>query len=216
MNNTNRGLNRFGVFVFGLVLFAVGIAAVLAAALPEWSQAWKSVAGSVDEQAKTVIDSTTIAGLETSWLLIALPVICLVLIVVLIAFIVRHGRGQSAILVKSADGADALGGSVIVDGRVAEQAIQHALDTHPGLVSSDVSTFAVKGTPVLRITTNVRRGVSPQAVRSFVDETVAAWDSVLGREVPVLIQINAGLATRVAKATRVAPGTVPPADPATE
>jgi hypothetical protein len=33
-------------------------------------------------------------------------------------------------------------------------------------------------------------------VRGFVDDTVTAWDSVLGREVPVLIQITGGMATK--------------------
>ena len=91
----------------------------------------------------------------------------------------------------------------MIDGAVAEDAIQHALDHHPGLISSTVSTYRVRRTPALKITANVRRGVSPQEIRSFIDDTVTAWDTALGRELPVVIQINAGLITRVAKSTRL-------------
>ena len=209
MNNTNRGLNRFGIFVVGLVLLVVGAAAAAAAAIPEWLKTWKSVAGSVDDSVGDVVENTAAGPAGQSWLLLAIAAACLVLIVLLAVFIFRQGRGHTRVLVTDAAAGprgEKTEGAVIIDGAVAEQSIRAALETHPGLMSTSVSTFAVKRTPVLRITTTVRRGVSPQAVRSFVDETVAAWDTVLGREVPVLIQINAGLASRVAKATRVAPG----------
>jgi len=209
MNSTNRALNRIGTFIVGLVLFAVGGAAALAAAIPDWMEPWTSASSNVDDTVTNVFDTTKIASLDQTWLFIAIPVLCVVLIVLLLVFAFRQGHGRSAILVDDSSARSStrsVDGSVIVDSKVAEQAIQHALDEHPGLVSSDVTTYTVKRTPVMRITTNVRRGVSPNAIRTFVDETVDAWDGVLGREVPVLIQINAGLTTRVAKATRVAPG----------
>ena len=207
MNNTNRALNRFGVFVFGLVLVAVGTAAALAVAVPDWFDGWKAASSAVEEQSPRVIRTTTVEVLGQSWLLALIPAICILLIVLLIAFIVRQGNGRTAILLTESVTAPAddpgAGGSVTVDAKVAERVIQHALDEYPALVSSTVSTYRVGRVPALKITANVRRGVSPRVVRAFIDETLVAWDAVLGREVPVLIQLNAGLATRIAKTTRV-------------
>ena len=207
MNNTNRALNRFGVFVFGLVLVAVGTAAALAVAVPDWFDGWKAASSAVEEQSPRVIRTTTVEVLGQSWLLALIPAICILLIVLLIAFIVRQGNGRTAILLTESVTAPAddpgAGGSVTVDANVAERVIQHALDEYPALVSSTVSTYRVGRVPALKITANVRRGVSPRVVRAFIDETLVAWDAVLGREVPVLIQLNAGLATRIAKTTRV-------------
>jgi len=208
MNNTNRVLNRIGVFLFGIVVLALGAAAALAAATPEWFERWKSVAASVGDSSADVIERTTLGGLGQSWLLIAIPAACVVLIVLLVVSVFRQGHGRTQTLVddRPARKTGSTDGSVFVDGKVAEESLQHAIGTHPGIVSSNVSTFDVKRTPVLRITVNVRRGISPAAIRTFVDDTVRAWDSVLGREIPVLVQINAGIATRLAKATRVLPG----------
>lgn len=207
MNSTNRALNRLGILLVGLMLVGLGATAVLAAAVPDWLDAWKAFSADAADSTAEIVRTTQLAGLERSWLLIAVPVVCIVAIVLLLLFVFRHGRGHSRTLVNEpASRADHNGGgSVIVEGKVAERALQEALDGHPGVISTDVSTFAVKGTPVLRITANVRRGVSPQVVRAYVDRMVAALDDVLGTEVPVFIQLNAGLATRVASATRVIP-----------
>ena len=133
--------------------------------------------------------------------------VCLILIVLLVVFAFRQGQGHARALVTEKVSPNTeqsvTGGTIVVEGKVAEQAIGQALDSHPEIVSSSVSTYLVAKTPALRITTQVRRGASPQVVRAYIDETVAAWDTLLGKEVPVLIQINGGFATRTAKASRV-------------
>ena len=49
MNNTNRALNRIGIFLVGLVLFALGASAAAAAAIPDWLDAWKSGSATVSD-----------------------------------------------------------------------------------------------------------------------------------------------------------------------
>lgn len=233
MNNTNRALNRVVLLLFGLVLVALGVAAAGAAVVPDLLDQWKSIAGTAQEGSADVVKATTIDGFGHSWILIVVPLLCLLLIVLLLVFIFRQGQGHSRALVTHKGGTESTAtgtvipspgageGTVVIDGKVAEQAIQQALDGHPALVSSSVSTYLVGRTPALRITAQVRRGASPQVVRVFIDQTVAAWDDVLGREVPVLIQINGGLTTKTARASRIAtPAStnnpnVSPADPAT-
>jgi hypothetical protein len=154
-----------------------------------------------------VLKDSTGYGSAQSWVLIAIAVACLLLIVLLVLSIVRQGHGHTRTLIHenaAATPGTPTGGAVIIDGRVAEQAIQSTLDGHPGLVSSNVTTWKVRGTSVLSITTNVRRGVSPLEIRRFVDSIIADWDAALGRELPVVIQINAGLVTRIAKSSRFA------------
>ena len=208
MNATHRGLNRLGIFLFGFVLLVVGVAAAAAAVVPAWLDRWKSVSADVEKTATGFVKATLLAGLGQSWVLIIIPIVCAILILLLVLFIFRQGHGHThTLLVEKATTTESgtpTGGSVIIDGRVAEQTIQHALDNHPRLISSNVGTYRVRRTPTLMITANVRRGVSPQDIREFIDQTVAAWDWVLGREIPVVIQINAGLITRVAKPTRLA------------
>jgi hypothetical protein len=198
MNNTNRALNRTGILLVGLFLLIVGAAAAVAAALPDWFEQWKSVSAMVDDASADVIANTTVESFGQSWLLILIAVMCLVLIALLVVFVFRQGHGHTRALVteKARDTTTSTGGSLVIDGRVAEQAIQQTLDGHPDIVSSSVSTYLVKRTSALKITTRVRRGASPSTVRGFVDDTVTAWDSVLGREVPVLIQITGGMATK--------------------
>ena len=208
MNNTNRALNRMGILLVGLVLLVVGAGAAAAASVPDWLDAWKTASSTVADRSSDVVADTAIAPGGGSWLLVVVVAACVVLIALLAVFALRQGRGRTRALFSErveATAADGVAGSVTIDGKVAEQAIQHALDGHPSLTSSSVDTFLVKRTPVLRITANVRRGVSPHSVRTFVDETVAAWDGLLGREIPVLVQINAGLAAKVAGATRLEP-----------
>ena len=214
MNNTNRALNRLGLLLLGLVLLAIGSAAAVAAANPDWFERWQSLATTVETASNDVVAATTLDGLGQSWLLILIPVLALLLIVLLLAFAFRQGQGHARALVteKVTPNTEqpSTGGSIVVEGKVAEQAIRQALDSHPEIVSSSVSTYLVAKTPALRITTQVRRGASPQVVRAYIDETVTAWDGLLGREVPVLIQINGGFATRTAKASRVSTPSIHP------
>lgn len=205
MNNTNRPLNRLGIFLFGLVLLLVGAVVALAAAVPRWLETAKTTGSAIESGASGLLKETTVSGMQQSWLLIVVPVVCLLLIMLLVVFIFRQGRGHGRALVtdsKTRD-ADNPAGAVIVDGKVAEQAIQAALKQHPGIVSSGVTTYLVKRTPALSITASVRRGESPRVVREFIDRTVAAWDEALGREVPVLVQITSGLAAQTRRRTRV-------------
>jgi len=157
MNNTNRGLNRVGIFLFGFVLLVIGAAAASAAAVPSWLEAWGSVSADVEKTTTGMLNATLIAGLDQSWILILLPIVCAILIVLLLLFIFRqgHGRTRTLLIDRGAPPAGTgtpTGGSVMIDGAVAEDAIQHALDHHPGLISSTVSTYRVRRTPALKIT----------------------------------------------------------------
>lgn len=207
MNSTNRGLNRLGIFLFGFVLLVIGVAAVAAAVVPTWLDAWASVAADVRKNSIGFITGPWFGPFAHTGALIVIPLICAILIALLLWSIFRQGHGRTrTLLVETATptgNKKPTGGSVLIDSAVAEQSIQHVLDDHPGLVSSSLTAYKVRGIAVLKITVTVHRGVSPHQIRGFLDDTVAAWDGVLGREIPVVLQINAGMVSRVRKPTRL-------------
>jgi hypothetical protein len=94
MNSTNRALNRVGIALLGLVLLVVGAAVAVAALIPEWLDRWMSASATADSSASDFLQSTELGGGE-SWLLLALPALCVLLIVLLVVFIFRQGLGRT-------------------------------------------------------------------------------------------------------------------------
>ncbi|MBC7725500.1 MAG: hypothetical protein H7146_12280 [Burkholderiaceae bacterium] len=200
MNNTNRFLNRTFAFVVGLVLLVLGVGAVVVGAVQQ-------VRDGFAETAPTVVDTVTgwfaaapVPGLEHSWWYIAIIAVLVLLIVLLLVFIFRQGRGHTGTLFTDAPTGE---GQVTVDSRVAEQLMQSALDAHPELVSSRISTYDVAGTPVLKIRATARRGVSPKLVVDVVESHLASLGAMLGREVPAAIQVSGGFRAQTSKTTRL-------------
>jgi hypothetical protein len=86
---------------------------------------------------------------------------------------------------------------------VAEQALKHALAGRPDLAGATVTTYDVKGTPALKVRLLPRQGVAPHLLAAEISELLAALETVVGRETPVLIHIGAGARTRFGRAERV-------------
>jgi hypothetical protein len=98
MNTTNRALNRIGIFLLGLILLSAGAAVALASVLPEWLDRWMSVSATADSSTSDFLQSTQVDGRE-SWVLVALPAACVLLIVLLAVFIFRQGHGRTRALI---------------------------------------------------------------------------------------------------------------------
>ncbi len=214
MNSTNRALNRAFVFVIGAILLSAGGAGIALATVPAWANAWRHTAPMVRDSVDSAVKNTAVIG-DQSWILIALPAACLVLIALLLVFVFRQGRGRTTLLLDVPDAVSRdsttegeaakhvpYGGGLRLDASLAEQVIEDDLATRTELLSSDVSTFLVKGLPALRITASPRRGVSPQTVQRIVESTLRSWDAALGREVPAFVHVSAGLRARVTRPTR--------------
>lgn len=200
MNNTNRGLNRVGIFLFGLVLLLVGGGVAVAAAVPDWYAAWKVGAKAL---------SGLPAAITAPGYLLLIALVAIILIVLLLVAIFRQGHGRTpTLVVKHEHEGDDTNGSerasaLTIDSSIAEQSIGEALRQYTGLASSSVSTYSVKGVPTLKIAVSARRGVSPRDISDQINDIVRRWDAVLGEEIPVFVKINGGFASRVAKTTRL-------------
>ncbi|MET4783537.1 hypothetical protein [Glaciihabitans sp. UYNi722] len=205
MNNTNRALNRIGIFLFGFVLLVLGGGVAVAAAVPDWLASWRDGAKNVAGSTTDVIKGTPLGNTGQSWLLLVVAIVAVVLIALLLVFIFRQGHGRSGtLLTRKATGSDtSAAGSIMVSSVVAERSIAVALKNYTGIASSSVSTYAVRGVATMQITVSARRGVSPRDIRDYIDQLVRRWDQVLGAETPVFIKINGGFASRVSKPNRL-------------
>ncbi|WEO77427.1 hypothetical protein BJQ94_19085 [Cryobacterium sp. SO2] len=199
MNNTNRVLNRAFVLLVGLLGLAVGAVAVALVAVPDFLQAWSRTAPDVTAALSDVLGRTEVADSGTSWVPVAGLALAAALIVLLVVFIARQGHGHTGRLIEAAPTED---GSTIVDAAVAEQLLTDALHNHEEFVTVAVSTYRVHGTPVLKVSATVRRGVAPRAALTIIERAVHGLDRVLGAEIPVLVQLGGGVRTRMSGRAR--------------
>lgn len=202
MNSTPALLNRILLSVLGLLLLTVGLLLVLLAAVPAvgaWWHAWASGAWNGINQA---FNSTRFPGRQESWLWIVVALALLALMGLMVAWIAQQGKGRSNLLAAEYDPGD-VPGDVRIGGGVAEQALKQALEGRPDLAGATVTTYDVKGSPALKVRLLPRQGVAPHLLAAEVSGLLDALESVVGREIPVLIHIGSGARTRFSRAERV-------------
>ncbi len=199
MNNTNRVLNRTVLIVVGLLALLIGAAVVAVAVVPVVRAGYESVAPSVQRAVMEWMDTLPLLNTSTNWTWIFVLAFLLLIVIVLLALIFRQGHGQEQTLLRENP---TQAGTTIIDSVVAERAIQDSLDDRPEFIASRVSTYRVRGTPVLKVSVTCRRGVSPRDVTTVIENTLTVFDALLGREIPALIQISGGFRARVSRTTR--------------
>ena len=200
MNNTNRALNRILVAFIGLLTLLVGAALVAIAALPAIRAGYRSTAPGIHGAITGWLKTTPLLDTGSSWGWIFALALLLLIVILLLVFIFRQGQGHQDILLRE-DTTQA--GTTIIDSAVAEHVIQDDLDGRPEFVASRVSTYQVRGTPVLKISVTCRRGVSPRDVTTMIESTLNAFDALLGRQIPALLQISGGVRARLSRTTRI-------------
>lgn len=200
MNNTNRAANRLLILLVGILLAALGAVAILIVSLPDVRDGWKSTAPQVRDGLAGWIATGRPAGSTFDWWWLAILAVLVVIIILLLVFVFRQGHGHTGRL---ATDAPTDHGRTVVQSRVAEQSMQEALDDHPELVSSHVSTYLVSGTPVLKVSATARRGVSPKEIVDTVERALDSLEQLLGQAVPASVQVGGGFRSRATKTTRL-------------
>ncbi|MBG6178996.1 hypothetical protein [Arthrobacter sp. CAN_A1] len=203
MNQTPRAINRLLLGLLGAVLMAVG-ATVALLAVPAVATWWQSAAAGLGRSITELLDQTTLAGQQDSWLWIVVALVMLLAVVLMVAWVAAQGRGRSGTLaqetgIETPDDA----GRVTINGSVAEQALKAALQERGDLVNAAVTTYDFDGEPALRVRVFPRSGVSPHEVATEVTDLVEALDLLVGRQTPVLISISSGARTRFTRTERV-------------
>lgn len=204
MNQTPRVLNRVLLGLIGVGLMTVG-AIVALLAVPTLAAWWQSGAASLGRSISGLVDRTTLAGQQDSWLWIVLALVMLLVVVLMVAWVAAQGRGRSGTLAQENGGkaSDDDAGRVTINGSVAEQALKAALQERGDLVNAAVTTYEFDGEPALRVRVFPRSGVSPHEVATEVTDLVEALDLLVGRQLPVLISISSGARTRFTRTERV-------------
>lgn len=200
MNNTNRALNRILLAVIGLLTLLVGAALVAIATLPAIRAGYRSIAPSIQGAVTGWLKTMPLFDTGSSWGWIFVLALLLLIVILLLALIVRQGQGHQDILLRE-DTTQA--GTTIIDSAVAEHAIQDDLNGRTEFVASRVSTYQVRGTPVLKISVTCRRGVSPRDVTTMIETTLTAFDALLGRPIPAFLQISGGVRARLSPTARI-------------
>ncbi len=199
MNGTNRGLNRFFLLVVGLVLLALGAGAIALAALPNVLGDWGNQAKSVADNAPDWVAAPSVG--QVSLLTVLIGVVAVVLALLLILFIARHGQGRTSRVI---DDRTSDTGRTLVELGVPKSLLAAELDDRDEFVSTRVSAYDVKGTPTLKVSVQCRRGVSPVEAARIVTEALYGMDEVLGTRLPAMVQVTGGFRSRSAARARLA------------
>lgn len=202
MNATNRVLNRAFVLVIGLLSLGLGAVAVALVAVPDFLRGWEQTAPSVTGTLSAVLADTALAGTGMSWVPLAGLAAAAVLVLTLAVFIARQGHGRTHRLITAAPTED---GTTIVDGAVAEQMLTADLRERAEFDAVAVSTHEVHGEPVLKVSAAVRHGVAARDAITVIERSVHGLDSLLGAEIPVLVQLNGGTGSRRSRRRPVRP-----------
>ncbi|MGN7201165.1 hypothetical protein [Arthrobacter sp. SAFR-044] len=202
MNSTPALLNRILLTVLGLILLGTGFLLVLLATVPPVGSWWHSWSAGAWNGISRLFDSTRFPGRPESWLWIVVALALLALMGLMVAWIAQQGKGRSNLLAAEYDPGE-VPGDVRIGGGVAEQALRQALEGRPDLAGATVTTYDVKGSPALKVRLLPRQGVAPHLLAAEVHGLMNALESVVGKEIPVLIHIGAGARTRFGRAERV-------------
>ncbi len=200
MNSTNRALNRIFLMLTGLVLVVIGAGLIAVAAVPAVASAYTDVAPGVADSIRSALRASPVFDLTVSWISVAAVAALLLLLVLLIAFALRQGRGRTgSLLTERTSDRD----ETVIDTRVAEQSIEDALATHSEFAASSVSAYRIAGRSVLKVSVTVRRGVAPGHAVALVEDTLDAFEALLGSELPALVSVAGGFRARAGNGTIV-------------
>ncbi|WP_308465197.1 hypothetical protein [Rathayibacter soli] len=206
MTNTNRFANRLLILLVGLILLSGGIAAVALALFPTLATAWNQNAPHALSTTESVLRSPVIPGTSISWVMIGALAVLVILIILLIVFIFRQGRGHTGQLITQQTSENR---TIVIESGVAAELLRDALAGEPEILAAHITAYQIKGTAALKITVTCRRGASPKNISTTIERALTALDSLIGVDVPTLIQISGGFRTRLAASARFDQSTLP-------
>jgi len=186
MNATNRGLGRTALVVVGLVLLVAGVAAILVQTVPwaastwhDWGRALGDLGAGADRDASVT---------AWTWVLGGGAVLGILALVVLTTL----GGGRVGTVVEDDGSSDGVAGLVRIDAAAVQHALSSAIGAMPQVGSLAVDVYRVRGSRAIRIRVRPRRGASPRAITTGVEDIVADLDALLGDRLPVLLEIARG------------------------
>jgi hypothetical protein len=208
MNGTPRTLNRVLVLVFGILVFAVGVFAVLLAAVPAVDAWWASWAPAASTQTGRAFENTSIPGTSVSWLWLLAMALLVVVILVMVWWMSQQGTGRRDLIAWSAsDGGSAetgeAPGRVAISASTVDQALRQALARRRDILGLSVAAVEFEHRIALRVRVVARQGADPGAIAREIERLTVGMDLLLGHQCPVLLHIASGARSRFSRAERV-------------
>lgn len=201
MNQTNRFVNRFVLFVLGAVLLVIGALLIFTASAPPVADVWSSIGSGAQGWIADTWDATAIAGTGLAWIALAFVVALVLVIVLLVILVTRTIRGRRRTALQ-ATAEDNTGGRIVITEGFAASAVKQAVDAHDEVLSSRVTASAVSGRPVLHVAITPRQNTSPRQVAHMVDELVENLGALTGEQLDAYVSIHTGLRARLARDER--------------
>ena len=199
MNSSNRALNRVLLAIVGVAALAASAATVAVLLVPGFAARWTAAARQVLRTADDVFGLPLWPGTTVSLAAAIGLALALVFVSLLLAFILRQGRGATSTVV-ALHGEN---GAVEVDTAVPSALLDDRLSGVPGVAGVSVSAYRVHGQPVLKVTVRCRRGAAARTIADALDDAVVQVQEALGTPLPVFAQLVGGFRARLAPPVRV-------------
>lgn len=202
MTGKHAALNRFLLFLIGLVLALVGAAIGYLGFAPAAEKAWRSAAGDSVDTLADAAQASAIPGTQTHWIAAAAVLLGVIAAALLISWMIAQ-RQRVRRTAARADGAEGLG-DIVIDNRAFEQIVEARLANEPGIIASNVrSVPAGRADTGVRVRITTRRGASPARIAGEANSAVEEAQTILGKKIPVLITVRAGARAALGHVQRV-------------
>jgi hypothetical protein len=202
MTGKHAALNRFFLFLIGLVVALVGAAIALLGFAPAAEKTWRSVAGDSVDTLAGAAKASVIPGTQTHWIAVAAVLLGVIAAALFISWMIAQ-RQRVRRTAARVDGEKGLG-EIVIDNRAFEQIVEARLADEPGIIASNVrSVPAGRNDTGVRVRITTRRGASPARIAGEANTAVEEAQTILGKKIPVLITVRAGARAALGHVQRV-------------
>lgn len=204
MRHLPRALNRFLLFLGGLLLTVAGVGLALVAAWPKAHDYFASAMKTATGWYSGLVDKSyvNVGGIQDfSWMTVAWVALAIIVALLMLAWIFSQGGGKrKEFRVADSDGPD---GRTVPQVSFVDDLLADAIENDRWVASTKTSAWGVKGQPGLAIDVNSYKGADVAHLEELMRKAVAQLDSVMGKTVPVRVHFTSNLRTRFGSADRV-------------
>lgn len=202
MKHLPRALNRFLLFILGLIALAAGIGLILVAVWDKAAKFWQTYANwTMDKYTGLTEQTRTAFNPDISWLTIAFVALGIIAALFMLWWIFRQGGGSTRkVDFQESEKAE---GTTIASLKFVDALVNDVVEDDKWIAGVKTQGWKVKKDNGLAIKVITLKGADPAHLKQKMNEVIARLDSTLGREVPVCIHLTTGWRTAVSSAQRV-------------
>lgn len=189
MRHLPRALNRFLLFVIGLLLLVIGVSVALLPTFPQLRTYWGRYFGIARDWYRQTGDRFHLNE-AISWLQIAWIAVALIVIILMLVWIFKQGGGKTDRVMQLES--ESTAGHATAETSLVNEILQAELADDRLISSVSTSAWTVKHEPAIKLKIVTTKGADLGQIHDSVAEAVKRLDSILGKTVPVLVYITSG------------------------